>query len=283
MRVIRPLGREVERICARLNDSDRVLVALDYDGTLAPIAETPEAARLPSRTADVLSELAASDRFVVAVVSGRSLADLKRRMALDVVHVGNHGLEIEGAGVSFVHPDAEAAREAIDQACWDLTAAFESVPPVTIERKDLSATVHYRQAPADLTTWIQATVNATVRPYLSKIFVGPALEACEIRPRLQWNKGSAVRYLFGKIDSANPALVCAGDDATDEDMFDILRWEISIKVGSPRNTRARFYVPGVPELLEFLTVLAKENRTATRDSSHAFCGIPSRSPALVDS
>jgi trehalose-phosphatase len=265
MRVIRPLGGEVEGICARLNDSDRVLVALDYDGTLAPIAETPDAARLPSKTVDVLTELEASDRFVVAVVSGRSLADLKRRMPLDVVYAGNHGLEIEGAGISFVHPEAAAAREAIDQACWDLTAAFEGVPPVTVERKDLSATVHYRQAPADLTSWIEATVNAIVRPYLSKIFVGPALEACEIRPRLQWNKGSAVRYLLGKIDAASPALVCAGDDATDEDMFDILRWEISIKVGSPRNTKARFYVSGVPELLDFLTVLAGESRTAARE------------------
>ena len=110
-------------------------------------------------------------------------------MALDVIYVGNHGLEIEGAGISFVHPDAAAARGAIDQACWDLEAAFEGVPAVTVERKDLSATVHYRQAPADLTSWIQATVNATVRPYLSKIFVGPALEACEIRPQAALEQG----------------------------------------------------------------------------------------------
>ena len=105
-----------------------MLVALDYDGTLAPIAGTPEAARLPPQTADVLSELAASDRFSVAVVSGRSLADLKGRLGLDVIYVGNHGLEIEGPGISFVHPEAEALRGAIDQACWDLEAAFEGVP-----------------------------------------------------------------------------------------------------------------------------------------------------------
>ena len=92
MRVIRPLGGEVKRICARLNESDRVLVALDYDGTLAPIAETPDAARLPSKTADVLGELQASSRFLVAVVSGRSLADLKRRMAaLDILREQREG------------------------------------------------------------------------------------------------------------------------------------------------------------------------------------------------
>ena len=54
----------------------------------------------------------------------------------------------------------------------------------------------------------------------------------------------------------SPALICAGDDATDEDMFDILPGEISIKVGPARNTRARYYVRSVAELLEFLNTLA---------------------------
>jgi trehalose 6-phosphate synthase/phosphatase len=132
---------------------------------------------------------------------------------------------------------------------------------VAVERKDLSATVHYRQAPRDLSKWIEATVNAVIRPYFSTIFVSPALKAWEIRPRLHWNKGSAVRHLLEKMDSVSRALVCAGDDATDEDMFGLRPWEISIKVGSPRNTRARFYVRGVPELLQFLKVLAGEART----------------------
>jgi trehalose-phosphatase len=255
MRVIRRLSCEMASVRARLDGADHVMVALDYDGTLAPIAANPDAAELPPETFDVLSELAASDRFSVAVVSGRSLADLKRKMPLDVIYVGNHGLEIEGPGISYVHPRAEVARMAIDQACWDLEAALAGVRGVMVERKDLSATVHYRNAPPDLSTWIAVTVNAAVRPYLSTIFVGAALQAWEIRPRLHWNKGSAVRLLLEKLDAESPALVCAGDDATDEDMFDILRWEISIKVGSARNTRARYYVDSVGELLEFLKLL----------------------------
>jgi trehalose 6-phosphate synthase/phosphatase len=126
---------------------------------------------------------------------------------------------------------------------------------VTVERKDLSATVHYREAPAELASWIEATVKAAVKPYLSRIYVGPALKAWEIRPRLHWNKGSAVRFLLERLGAVSPALICAGDDATDEDMFNILRWEISIKVGSPRNTRARYYVEDVRELSDFLKTL----------------------------
>jgi trehalose 6-phosphate phosphatase len=257
MRVIRRLCNEVESVCARLSDADRVLIALDYDGTLAPIVGTPDEAELPPETMDVLRELASSDRYSVAVVSGRSLVDLKRKLSLDVTYVGNHGLEIEGPGLSYVHPRAEVARTAIDQACWDLEAALGGIRGVAIERKDLSATVHYRQAPADLASWIEATVNAAVRPYLSKIFVGPAHHAWEIRPRLHWNKGSAVRLLLERLGAVT-ALVCAGDDATDEDMFDIRHCEISIKVGSPRNTRARYYVEDIGELADFLTVLERE-------------------------
>jgi trehalose-phosphatase len=262
MRVIRPLLSEMDRVRERLNLSDRVLVALDYDGTIAPIAETPEAARLPAETARVLREIAALNRFSLAVVSGRSLADLKRRLALDAIYVGNHGLEIEGGGFSFVHDQAERMREAIDHVCWDLEAALSAVRGVTVERKELSATVHYRQAPPDLTSWIRATVDATVRPYLSKMFVATAHKAFEIRPRLHWNKGSAVRLLLGRMNAACPGLICAGDDATDEDMFDLLRWEISIKVGPARNTRARFHVPGVPELVQFLESLAQEEQAS---------------------
>jgi trehalose 6-phosphate phosphatase len=262
MRVIRPLFSEIQSVCARLDSADRVLIALDYDGTLAPIAESPEGARLPGETAEVLRDLASSERYTVAVVSGRSLADLKERLGLDVIYVGNHGLEMEGPGFSYVHPGAENLRASIDHTCWDLEAALHGVRGVQVERKELSATVHYRQAPPELSSWIQATVNATVRPYLSKLFVGPALQAWEVRPRLHWNKGSAVRVLLGRLEAERPALVCAGDDATDEDMFDLLRWEISIKMGSPRNTRARFYVNDVAELLEFLRVLEQQGRAA---------------------
>jgi trehalose 6-phosphate phosphatase len=253
VKVIRPLCGEAERVWAQLNEADRVLIALDYDGTLAP---------LPSAAAVVLSELARSNRFSVAVVSGRSLADLKGKLGLDVIYVGNHGLEIEGAGISFVHPLADALRGAIDQVCSRLEAAFDGVRGVAVERRELSATVHYRQTPADLRSHIQATVNSTVRPYLSKIFVGPALEAWEIRPRLQWNKGSAVRYLLGRMDAISPALVCAGDDAIGEDIFGLLPWQISIKVGAARNTRARYYVRCAAELFDFLKILERNGRSA---------------------
>jgi trehalose 6-phosphate phosphatase len=258
MTAIRPLFAELERVRGSLAQADRILVALDYDGTLAPIAADPKAAAISPETRAILNRLAASSRHSLAVVSGRSLADLRARLDVDAIYVGNHGLEIGGGGISYVHEGAPLLRAATDHACWDLEAALAGVRGVIVERKELSATVHYRQAPRELTTWIHATVQTAMRPYLPQLFVAPARQALEIRPRLHWNKGSAVRLLLGWMNAVSPALVCAGDDRTDEDMFDILRWEVSIKVGLPRHTRAHYYVRGVPELVRFLKVLASD-------------------------
>jgi trehalose 6-phosphate phosphatase len=252
-----PLFRDLDRLTSVIDRAGHMLVALDYDGTLAPIAETPEAAHMEPETEALLRELAASDRISLAIVSGRSLADLRKRLPVGgVIHVGNHGLEIEGAGVSFVHEGASMLHRVVDLACWDLEAALESVRGVRVERKGLTATVHYRQAPPDLAEWIQLTVYAAVDPYRSEIAVHPALLAWEIRPKLPWNKGSALRFLLGRMRAADPVLVCAGDDATDEDMFDVIPGAISVHVGSPVNTRARYFVSGTQELLRFLKLLS---------------------------
>ena len=251
-----PLFRDLDRISQRIDQADHILVALDYDGTIAPIAETPEAARVEPETESVLHELAASARVSLAIVSGRSLSDLRQRLPIaGVIHIGNHGLEIEGAGVSFVHQGASLLRRVIDLACWDLEAALQSVRGVQIERKGLTATVHYRQAPADLAEWIHLTVHAAVQPYGTQVAVAPALLAWEIRPNLPWNKGSALRFVFGRMRALRPALVCAGDDATDEDMFDVIPGAISIRVGNPGNTRARYFVNGPQEMQRFLEIL----------------------------
>jgi trehalose 6-phosphate phosphatase len=251
-----PLFRDLDRLTAIIDHAGHILVALDYDGTIAPIAETPEAAHMEPETETILRELAAADRISLAIVSGRSLADLRKRLPIaGIIHIGNHGLEIEGAGVSFVHEGASLLRRVIDLACWDLEAALASVRGVRVERKGLTATVHYRQAPPDLAEWIQLTVHAAVEPYRSQIAVLPALLAWEIRPNLPWNKGSAIRFLLGRMRAVDPALVCAGDDVTDEDMFDVIPGAISVRVGSPVKTRARYFVNGTHELLRFLKLL----------------------------
>jgi len=100
-------GREVLQQFAWSN----VLLAFDYDGTLAPIVPNPEAATLPETVRADLWTLARSPRVHVGVVSGRDLADLRAQVAVsEAIYAGCYGLEIEGPGMRFVHPGAQAQR-----------------------------------------------------------------------------------------------------------------------------------------------------------------------------
>jgi trehalose 6-phosphate phosphatase len=247
-----PLAEGADSIVARLSEAGHVLLALDFDGTLALLAPRPEDAVLPAATADVLRRLAAMQGVELAIVSGRQLEDVRARTGLDAIYAGNHGLEIEGHGIRFRHAQADSLRGAIDQACGALEERFQSVPGVRVEPKGLTATLHYRQAPRELETWIQATVRHAMRPYQACLGVRRGRKAWEIRPRVEWNKGSALRYLAGQPGVAGAAVLSAGDDLTDEDMFTAVPEAVSIRVGRVAHTAARFQAAGPPEFAAFL-------------------------------
>jgi trehalose 6-phosphate phosphatase len=253
-----PLMRDLTTIRTRLRSVSHVVLALDFDGTLAPIAPTPDLAALPRETSDVLASMADLDRVSIAVVSGRAVSDLKSKVTFPAVLVGNHGLEIEGPGFSFVHRRASALRPAVAQVCWDLRQIFEHLPGVRVECKVLSATVHHRGMPPELGIWVHEAAELAIRPYRRDLCTMPALAALEIRPRVAWNKGSAVRHLLARAGASRALVICAGDDRTDEDLFGAVPDALSIKVGTQGATRARYLVPHPAALLHFLRLVDAE-------------------------
>ena len=85
------------RVRSQLAGVDHILLLLDYDGTLAPIAGRPDLAVLPARTREALMAVHKLDRFTLGIVSGRGLADVREMAGIPgLVYAGNHGLEIEG-------------------------------------------------------------------------------------------------------------------------------------------------------------------------------------------
>jgi len=254
--VATPLLSATGEVLSRIERADRVILALDFDGTLAPIAERPETAAMPRETAALLRDLAANDHLRIVILSGRALDDLRSRIDLDCILVGNHGLEISGGDLSFVHDVASRLRPAIECFCSDIEAALEGVGGVQIENKEFSATVHYRRAPIDLVEWIQATIHLVARPYAEWLVLKPARKAWEIRPRVAWNKGSALNVVLRSLPGLEPVVICAGDDVTDEDMFDVLPDCVSIQVGGRTPTAARYQVSGPEDLAVFLGALA---------------------------
>ena len=138
-------GRTLEQALARLAREPHLLVACDYDGTLAPIVEVPADARPQREAVAALRALASLAETSVAVISGRSLHDLAAlsRLPEEIHLVGSHGTEFDVGFARALAPEALALR---DRLTDDLHAIAALRPGVTVELKPAGAALHYRQA-----------------------------------------------------------------------------------------------------------------------------------------
>lgn len=201
-------------------DGRRLVILLDYDGTLSPIAPRPEEALLPPATREVLRAL--GKRWRTAIISGRSLADVRDLVGLeDLVYAGNHGLEIDGPAGSGIRRNlAEDFVPEVAAAAAELQSALADIEGTLVEDKRYSLSVHYRLvAPAQVAAVESAVDDAISRhPRLCKRL---GKKVFELRPDLDWDKGRAVRWLLEVVDHQGAGVlpVYVGDDVTDEDAF----------------------------------------------------------------
>jgi len=184
--------------------TSNVLVAFDFDGTLAPITRTPKEASLPPATARLLADVAR--RYPLVVISGRALRDVRRRLHdIPVWYVfGNHGIEPEHKS-----PDTTVTRAWIGLLRRRLKASG-----VIIEDKRHTVTLHYRTAPDRERA--QQAIREAVRA-LPDVRVIGGHEAVNLLPRDAANKGTALRDAVARF--ACDSAIYVGDDDTDEDAF----------------------------------------------------------------
>ncbi|MCE2392022.1 MAG: bifunctional alpha,alpha-trehalose-phosphate synthase (UDP-forming)/trehalose-phosphatase [Proteobacteria bacterium] len=197
---------------------------LDYDGTLARIADHPSAADLSPGMRDALVRCASRDDTDVGIVSGRSLDDVSKMVGLEpILYAGNHGLEIEGPGIRrFTHEDLGHYRQRLQELARDLEETC--IPGAWVEEKGASLTFHYREA--DETQHVRLAEEAQRKIRAAGFQSRQALCAVEARPPIGWDKGHAVLHIlrtrYGPAWSASVRPVYAGDDETDEDVFRVL-------------------------------------------------------------
>jgi len=219
---------------------DRAGVLTDFDGTLSPIVDEPEAARPLPQAVDVLHRL--SVRYGrVAVVSGRPAAFLAKRLRLadapGLVASGLYGMEYAQGDQVTTDPKAEEWRAVGHEVACE---AEEQAPPeVHVERKGLSVTLHYRTCP-EQAVWVRAWSEAAAAR--TGLRLHPARMSDELRPPVEIDKGTVVAAL-----AAGLSAVCfLGDDVGDLPAFaalDRLHDEhavatLKIVVSSPEAPRA---------------------------------------------
>lgn len=239
------------------------LLGLDFDGTLSPIASKPGLAELPLQNKRLLQRLLRLKRARVAIVSGRALADIKRKVPVPgLIFVGNHGLEIEDLdGVVWVHPQAKKQVKLMKRLAGLLARELKGFPGVFVEDKGLTLSVHYRRLPRYLSpTPIHERITMLIDGLGHRVRLRLGKKVWEIRPALDWNKGFAIRRLMGaKVGEWTPVLV--GDDHTDEEGFKSLGPEaITVRVGYKKDSHARFRVKNQRQVCALLDYFSREWR-----------------------
>lgn len=247
---------------ARAAREERLLLALDFDGTLAPFTEDPADSRPLPTARQALDELAELPRTTVAIISGRpleflrSVVDPQRRMVLS----GSHGAEMDLSALPDLPEDAdhhiELTREQLTLLERAVTAAEKlaaKYPGSRVELKPAGVCFHTRPI-ADPQAADRAQEEMTrVFSGMSGLRITPGQQVVECSV-LSATKGDGLRTIQA---AASPDVtVFAGDDVTDEDAMELLTSrDVGIKVGDKESIAAH-RVDGPEELAELLGVLA---------------------------
>jgi trehalose-phosphatase len=242
------LGGALQHLLARRP----VLVALDFDGVLAPIVQTPGDARALPRSLAALRRLVGAEGVQVALVSGRSLGDLRTvaEPPPGVVLVASHGAEVEGAA------SPEVPAEVLALVTAALQGVVDAHPGTSLEHKPTATVLHTRGTAPDVAASASAAALAAVSG-IEGAHVIQGKQVVEVTA-VRADKGTALRGLRERLGAG--AVLYAGDDVTDEDALrtlDAAAGDVGVKVGAGETSAAhRVDDPeGVADLLESLADL----------------------------
>lgn len=245
------LPDELQRALDAVAGVPRLLIACDFDGTLAPIVNNPADARPLPAAADALSALSELPSTDAALISGRALSVLRELSAMpSTVHlVGSHGAEFD---TGFAHDVDEALLERITD---ELNAIAADRAGVTVETKPASVALHVRNAdPADGDAALR-DARAAAESWDAQLTEGKAVLEFAV---ISTDKGEAVDILRERHDAS--AVVFVGDDVTDEKAFRRLRdRDVGIKVG-PGDTLAGFRIESPDDVALTLECLLRARR-----------------------
>lgn len=254
-----------ENIAGQIREASHTMLMFDFDGTLTPIVDTPEMAMLHEQTRRLLKSLARNRNFTLAIISGRSITDLQCKVAVPgIIYAGNHGLEINGPRLVFVHPLTDEIKPIMRLMGLVLRKALREIRGVIVEDKGITLSVHYRLVDDEKAKRVEDMVENTlgVATALGKVRTTVGKKVHEIRPNVSWDKGKAVKYIMkryrkgGRRSGILP--IYLGDDLTDEDAFRVVEsyGGVAVYIGGENNQSfASYYLNSADEVEQLIKEL----------------------------
>lgn len=247
---------ELQSLIPALAASPVLLVASDFDGTLAELAETPDAAAANMIAVNALIELAELPQTFGAIVSGRALADLALKFPRlgRLKLFGSHGSESSGRAPPLSPEQERALLTLIEQA----RALAERYPGTLVESKPYSVALHYRSVDRSQLPRLLQAIQALGQRFPS-VRQMPGIELAEFIV-VDADKGDCVKWL--RLHCGAQKTVFIGDDFTDENAFAALGpGDVCVKVGHG-DSAANLRVDSPTQVAIFLEELLTARRAA---------------------
>ena len=227
---------------------------VDFDGTLVPLVDHPELVRADGELVELLGALQARFAGRLALVSGRSVAQLDAMIGPVVASIalaGSHGAEVR-RGATLIEPPRPAG---LDGAIAEVRAYGAGHPEMIVEEKSHGVAMHYRRAPILEDQVRRRAVAIAERHGLE---VQPGKMMVELRGP-GWNKGEAVAVLMDGPSMAGSLPVVIGDDLTDDPALRVAAamGGFGVLVGSPRETAALHGLTDVGSVRRWLWEMAR--------------------------
>jgi trehalose 6-phosphate phosphatase len=230
----------------------------DIDGTLSPIAPTPEEARLYPGVADLL--YTAQKYAQVGIITGRSVLKAAQLVNVDgLTYIGTHGLEWRVENSTSQHnvelmsqalPYVEPGKALLDIAERELAG----LPGIRVERKSVGGTIHYRLAPDPEQARLRILATLTVPAQHARMRLGEGKRVVEVLAPLSINKGEALRRFVEQFGLNG--IIFAGDDRTDLDA--VLEVKRLRQEGLAAHAVVVQHLDTLPALLEHADTLVQE-------------------------
>jgi trehalose-phosphatase len=249
-------GQIISEVIKLLRRRDKIILFLDYDGTLTPIKKKPSLAVISPLTQGLLKQLNKLENVFLFIITGRYYKDINDIIGIkNISIISNHGLQINHNKKQWTHPEVKYFSIIIKKVSSLIDDVLPRFHNTFIEDKNLSFTVHYRDADNKSIPELKKTINEIVKLFFRKLKILKGKKIIEIRPNILCDKGLAVLKILNdlKIINQQSACIYIGDDRTDEDAFKVLnKKEITIHVGSSSNSKAKYYLRSTKEVYNFL-------------------------------